>query len=262
MTAERKDDLSTNAYLSNPALSAGLIVAAKRSLKHYEYAKREIREDSASLLVGRAVHAMILEPETFRTRYVVNPFVDRRTSAFKEWESGIVDREILSQEQHVQVESMADSVRNHPLFMGLEKGAAREVSVFWTDEATGLSCKARFDLLSERLGIVADIKSTTDASERNFPRQCFTLGYHVKAQWYARAYKMLTGDVLKGFIFIAVEKDMPYACAFYRVTEQVLSRGETEIGMILVDIRNAEERGEFPGYGCELIELELPAWEA
>src|SRR3546814_4013827 len=59
-----------------------------------------------------------------------------------------------------------------------------EVTLRWTDEATGLQCKARADRWNRLRRYMAALKTTDDASERGFGRSVVKYGYDVRHAHY------------------------------------------------------------------------------
>src|SRR3546814_14183693 len=59
-----------------------------------------------------------------------------------------------------------------------------EVTLRWTDEATGLQCKARADRWNRLRRYMADLKTTDDASERGLGRSGVKYGYDVTPAHY------------------------------------------------------------------------------
>lgn len=51
---------------------------------HFQYRKNHPLEQTTALLVGSAVHKMVLEPETFDSEFVIAPDINRRTKNGKE----------------------------------------------------------------------------------------------------------------------------------------------------------------------------------
>ena len=76
---------------------------------------------------------------------------------------------------------------------------------------TGLQCKCRPDWISADGGILVDLKTTEDASPREFQRSIAKWRYHVQAGWYMAGIEAAYGTRPSGFIFIAVEKKPPFA---------------------------------------------------
>jgi hypothetical protein len=83
---------------------------------------------------------------------------------------------------------MGSAMLGHPaaaLLLGISGEA--ETTHMWTDATTGLQCKCRPDWISEDGGILVDLKTTEDASPREFQRSIAKWRYHVQAGWYMAA---------------------------------------------------------------------------
>lgn len=254
-------DMPMKEYLAVEGINSGILATAKKSLLHYLHATTAEDKDTPARVIGRLAHTLTFEPSKLNSLYDVSKFADKRSSAYKDWFASLDGtKEVVTAEQYDIAANIAASVRSHPLYKSMEKGSQAEVSVFWTDYITQAKCKARFDLLNEGLCLVADLKTTTDASAKGFARQCMGYGYANKAAWYASAYEAITGDRLDSFIYLAAEKDPPYACCFYRVGEDMLRHGETENRFLLHKIADGIKSKEFPGYSNELVDLNLPPY--
>lgn len=112
------------------------------------------------------------------------------------------------------VDAMAAAVKAHDVAPHLFTGGAAEVSAFWTDETTGVKCKARFDYLpekqSDRRLIVPDLKSAVSADPGEFSRAAARFGYVMQQVHYSSALRHLGIDDDPAFLFVVVEKDHPH----------------------------------------------------
>lgn len=74
----------TNAeYHADPAISKSDLDLINRSPSYYKYVKGNPRVQTAAMLLGSAVHKLVLEPEDFGEEYAVAPLADRRTKPAK-----------------------------------------------------------------------------------------------------------------------------------------------------------------------------------
>ena len=72
----KKQDTNEQYHSSAGISASGLKLIYKKSV--YHYLKRKPFE-SAAMAFGSAVHAAILEPDTFFDQYHIMPTIDRRT---------------------------------------------------------------------------------------------------------------------------------------------------------------------------------------
>lgn len=109
---------------------------------------------------------------------------------------------ILKPADYDTVCSMRDSVMRHSIAGKLLEGVETEVAAIWTDEATGISCKAKIDGLPGDDDCLIDLKSTLDASPLAFSKAIANFSYHRQAAHYLSPFE--TRD---RFIIIACEKN-------------------------------------------------------
>ncbi len=146
----------------------------------------------------------------------------------------------------------------NPTASKLIEGCKAEQSLFWIDEATGLTCKARPD--AWRGVWIGDIKTCNDASYRSFQRSILSFGYDIQCGMIAEGIKHCTGDEVEAFVFIAVESSPPYAVACYQLDELWLEAGKLKFHNLLERLKVCFDSKEFPGYPNTIIEM--PKWSS
>jgi exodeoxyribonuclease VIII len=107
---------------------------------------------------------------------------------------------------------------------------------------------------------MTDVKTALDASPGAFQRSIQGLGYHVQAAMYAGGFEAITGDPLRGFLFITAEKVRPYAVAVYRLGEDALEVGRRLYRSALRTWADCLERDTWPAYSDRIESITLPAW--
>jgi hypothetical protein len=190
-----------------------------RSPAHLKAYLDEPDDDTNALTMGRAAHSAILEPEDFAKRYGRSSGVDRRTKAGKqEWDDLLTEfgvGYVLKPDDYDAALKMRESVRAHASASKLLAGEGDvEFSVVWgfdlgNDER--VRCKARLDKFSRAIagGVIVDVKTTRDASPREFERSIFTHGYHRQGALYLDAARSAGYDA-DHFVIVAVEKESPW----------------------------------------------------
>ena len=222
-----------------------------------------------ALIFGSAVHKLLLEPVDFEDEYAVAPPVDRRTKAGKEtWEqfvTGIGEKTVITQDDIDTMSGRVEKAHSVPLVKKLLEGT-HEVPLFWTDEDTGLECKAKLDILTEIDGrtVIADYKSAANAKTEIFNSKIFSLGYHLQAYMYTEgAMKALGLTERPDFIFITQEKTAPYAVNLIEVTEDVMLAGMDCFREYMGTLKQCMDTGYYWGYTGiygEPNEAFLPGW--
>jgi len=239
------------------------------------------------MLIGSALHAAVLEPDTFDHRYVAAPPCSAmlakggrcrnagRVAAGGDWFCGVHAPEgagvpdgltILAAEQLEQVRRMADAVRCHPAAFGVLGDAGNnEVSARWDldvphdDGRYSLACKGRADALRPTWDAIVDLKTTASAAPSEFERSIATFGYHRQAAWYVDGLNRL-GGAYKHFVIIAVENTAPYGVAVYRLMGEAIDAGRAELEPLVKTIAACERLNHWWGYASEFQDISLPTW--
>lgn len=210
----------------------------KRSPAHFRYAVDHPAEQNAAMAFGSAVHCAVLEPRQFKKQYMVADF-DARTKEGKMWKQQALDagKILLTKDQAEQINSIVAAIKANPFAKRLLTGK-HETAHFWNDPETGERCKCKTDCETDINGVhyIVDLKTCASAETEEFVRDAVKYGYFMQAAMYSDGVKCHTGKDSM-FVFVAVEKDPPYAV-------NVLQCGEDEIRLGM----NGDKTGKVPGY--------------
>lgn len=286
-------DISNEDYHSGVGVSKSGLDLVEISPLHYWH--KYLREKTAEELeaqeerkkhfkIGTAIHTAILEPEAFGDRYVILPEgapkkptstqlnakkpSDDTLYAIGWWEDfnarlAETGAEVLSPDEleickGVKAATHASRIGKRVFS---EPGVA-EASVYWEDPETGVLCKCRPDwlLTPDDVPAILDVKSTKSAHPDEFARSAFNYNYHVAAAWYLDGYEIATGQRPDSFMFLAIEKEAPFACAWYFADEGMIAAGRRQYRKALDTYAECLRTGVWPGYPDKLLGLALPAW--
>lgn len=254
-------DMPFEQYLAVDAASNSILSAVRFSPRHcLEYINRR-RESTEAQIIGQAVHCLVLEPERYDSMFAEAPEIDRRTKAGKEWWDRFCQenagKTVLKRVQAGTARAVSRAIAEHETAKVLLAGAHPEMSIFWEDRET--QCKARIDAWNPPLGVVCDLKTTTNASARFFERQIIQLGYYRQAAWYMRGLRAC-GLQPKSFVFVAVEKDPPYGVSLFSISRDLLAAGDDENVRLLETFAKAKREDVWPGYPTHVQAVSVPAW--
>ncbi len=249
-------------YHLRSEVSNSFLTAWKENALHAIYNREHPPERTPALLMGEQVHLAVLEPQIFASRYHRCRKFDGRKTADKEEKAALIaeygEDNLLSFERHDEVMNIVAAVNKHPRAKSLlEKASERETTILWTDAETGLSCKCRIDAMAGV--IMADLKTTEDASVEVFQASIFKYGYHRQGAMYLRACRA-AGIEIKHYSIIAVEKTAPFGCNVFSLDEAALHQGDLEISDLLKQVRLWQTTGIIPGYSDTVISASLPDW--
>ena len=270
MKTERHSDMlrlgiTNEAYHTDPALGRSvadnLLTTCPAKVK---YAMGQPSPSSPALLNGGMIHSAVLEPHLTDTEYGCKPAeIDGnspRTNAYKEAFAEMEDanpgKRWLPPSDYVMCMDVAASVLQHPIAKNLlyDAGSLIEHTGFF--EVEGTPCKVRPDLYNKDSGIVLDLKTTIDASEKGFAKSVRQYGYLFQAAWYMTALRQM-GERPKQFVFLVVEKTAPFATACYALENADI---EKEIPRVLEAIKLYGEclrTDVWPGYSDDVKTLNL-----
>lgn len=250
----------TNAeYHAHDSVSKSGLDLIARSPAHYRY--QPPRERTRHLEIGTAVHAAILEPESFERDYLLlQDAADRRCSTYKQAAAARGGEYVLTSIEADYVVGMAESVRSHKhAGKRLAKPGRAELSVITTDPVTGVAVRCRFDYLTDS-GIPVDIKTARDARADAFSRAVHTYRYHTQAAFYADVWKWETGETLDRMEFIAVESSLPHAVMVHILDDEALQEGRRLYREALNTYARCLDSGHWPAYADDAQYLCLPPW--
>lgn len=262
---------SAEEYHSQAGASASRLNKLNRSPAHLKHSLDHPDEPTRAMIIGSAVHSAVLEPELFSGEWGRIPEGHGASKAVKEAKAELAEQfapdQILKASDYDMIITMRDSVLGNPVAASLLEASNAEVSSYWTDPKTGIPCKARIDAMpfadSEWGSCLVDVKTTVNASPKEFQRSVFNFGYMRQASHYLSATQhMETGEQThrNRFIFICVEKSPPYCTAMYELDPDALALGKADVERLLGVWADCESSDEWPSYPTEVQELSLPAW--
>lgn len=252
-------------YHRHGSVSKSQLDKMAKSPAHYLASLTTPRKETPAMRIGSIFHGMVLEPE--RVKIAVAPACDKRTKDGKAtWESFCIENagaEIVTAGEGEMLNGMVASVMAHPAARALLNGpGVAEGSAFWHDERSGELCRCRPDFYRQDLGIIVDLKSTEDASPKEFARSIANYRYHMQSAYYQDGVEAATGDFIKGFVFVACEKKPPYCTAVYQLDMQGVEAGRIEYKRLLLDLADCKASGKFPAYSDRIETISLPTWTA
>lgn len=207
-------------YHARPEISKSDLDLLAKSPYHYKHKDEFERKDSAALVLGSAVHKLILEPVDFYNEFRIEPDVDKRTkegkAAYNEFLANLSGKTAIGGDTYDTVEQIANAVnsmRETALF--LRDGLA-EQSYF--SEIDGVAVKCRPDFFNENLGLCIDLKTTSDASPMGFARSVASFNYHVQAAFYSDILKSL-GKSVNNFLLSRWKQNRLLWSAFILLTK-------------------------------------------
>ena len=215
--------------------------------------------DRPAYLVGRAVHALVLEGQkVFNQQFAVGGPVNPKTGqtygstskAFLDWKAS-QNREVLTQTQYDLVRQINDSVQAHEEVVQLLSSGEAEGVV--RAEYCGVPCQIRMDWFDVHQGIV-DLKTCDDLTW--FEADAKRYGYQYQLAFYRAVLAQRIGLIMPVHM-IAVEKKEPFRTGLWKLTSDCLDSAQRENEAAIERLKLCRQREFFPtGYEQKRV-LEL-----
>lgn len=260
--------LPNELYHSSPGLSkSGIALIRECPAKYqWQYILGNRGETTKPMMIGDALHCLVLEPAIFTSRFAVSPKFDGRTTAGKtgkaQFAAEHAGKIVLNEEEFAQIDAMTNAVHSHPAaayLLGI--GGISEESFFWRDEATNVLCKCRPDLRIPSKRILVDLKSTAKGAGADaFARTMLNMTYHIQAGHYLDGVSTVLQEQYDEFIFIAVEAEPPHLVAVYQLDRDSVEMGKREAQAMIRLYASCMREGYWHGYGDTIQTINLPRW--
>ena len=254
-------------YRAHPAISRSALWEIRKSPAHFRYKQDNPIVPTPALVFGQLFHSIALQPELTHEQFVIEPELDKRTKVGKEAYAEFVlqntDKTVVSLEVVVQALEMAEAVANNEVARNLIAGQV-ETPYFWADSLTGEPCKCRTDVVKEIADqqIIVDLKSCTDASTEAFVRDALKYGYDVQSVMYDEGVTANTGKK-SVFVFIAVEKEPPYAVNVIQADKLFMQSGWSRLRDLMAIYHDCNVTGNWYGYTGKnnvVNNTTMPSW--
>lgn len=244
---------SREEYQSIDALNYSGIKMILKSPLHYKQMREGIQKDSKALRIGTMVHQAVLEPDVFKL-YKPKPIVDRRTKEGRElmdyfYKTLKEDEVVCDSDEYDFALNLADKISIALEEKGI-KFKQTEVTVQAVCGITGVNLKCCIDAIGED-DVIYDIKTTEDGSPNGFFKTVMSYKYYIQSY----LYKMMNNS--NRFVYIAIEKEPPFAVSFYELGEQFDEKARVEVYKAIDIYKECKSKDIWPGYSQETIKLDL-----
>ncbi|MFE9844750.1 PD-(D/E)XK nuclease-like domain-containing protein [Streptomyces goshikiensis] len=166
-----------------------------------------------------------------------------------------------------QVKAMAEAIRRHPIAGPLftPGEGIPEQALFWQDGPSGVTRRALIDWTKHRTSggrlILADYKTTVDASLDAISKTVNERGYHCQDAWYRDgAIALGLGDEDTVMVFVFQEKTAPYLITVVELDRETVRRGREKNRRAIDTYAECQASGIWPGYHDGVAITSLPVW--
>jgi exodeoxyribonuclease VIII len=222
------------------------------------------REETKALRQGIMSHMATLEPERFLSTYVVVPEdapkkpteiqrnakkpSDDTIAAIAYWDAfnaKCAGKVIVTAEEYELALSLSRRFKTIVEGIGCRTFVATEMMI--SVEYAGVPMKCAIDAVGDD-GYLYDFKTTSDdASPKQFIRTSLNFKYNLQAVVYRTLFEAYTGQRVKGFRVVPVEKDTLFG-AVYEFGPEMQTRGLFDFEEALRIYKECTASGIWPGY--------------
>lgn len=249
------DELSLDDYHRDVAPGGSLSSSGARALldpgcpaqfdhdrKRPQLAKKEFEIGTAahSMLLGTGADLVVVDAEKWTTNAAKAEVLAIRAEG----------KIPLKQSDMDKVTAMVAAVRAHhqagPLFA---PGGIAEQSLYWTDPATGVTCRCRPDYLQQYpdLTLCVDLKTAAKADPTAVSKAIAERNYHMQDAWYIDGIQAVTGQQAR-FVLVFVSKTAPYLITVREISEADRAIGRAKNQRALRTYAECERNGEWPDW--------------
>jgi hypothetical protein len=255
---EIHQNLSFADYQAIDAINHSSLKNMAISAKYYLYKKQQINRPSPAMVLGTAIHAKLLEPDTFDDNVIVFEGKTKKGKAWDAFSELHSEKTIITQAQSDITIDASKNVMSNPrlkhIFTNPE--TQTELSLVWTDETTGLRCKCRIDALS---GFLYDLKTTSSNTTQEFLKSAFKYYYHSQMAFYERGARACGLQCNGTKIVVAQTKDV-LESYMVDVPFDTVDAGNKLIDGWLSELKTCIDEDIYRGLDTSDVSFELPEW--
>jgi hypothetical protein len=285
-------DLSIEDYHANRThLSSTQIRLSKKSLKEFDWYRRGLikQEQKAYFDFGNAFELALLDKDNFSKKVAItkdsewikealiaNPKLEKPRSS-KVYQAqrddfylGCENKYIIDDkgpESWETIQAMLESCYQDKAIQALVKNMEYQVSLFWTDEETGLGLKTRPDICKRKKNVIVNIKTTVDGSPRAFSKDLANHEYPLQAiQEITGCLKSGLMESVDTYFWLVVEKTAPFNATIYEFDQGDIKASMDEYRYLINKVSRAFDENLFPGYSDRadnphgILKAEIPMY--
>ncbi len=207
-------------------------------------------EDTEAMQIGRIADILAFDADVFFDHFVIGPNARGNSTEWKNAAAKAIteNKTIIKEQVFDEGLRLAQAIKRDPWGQQLIAAEDTETQtvLVWIDEATGLRLKARLDIVSEDIRVIADMKTMRDASSRGVSNAVLYLRYDIQAAFYLWGYHAVTG-IEMDFVFLGVEKKT-YLTHTFSLEPHYLSVARRTIDQLLKRYKECQDADSWPHY--------------
>lgn len=226
--------------------------------RQYIHAVNTESRPSSAMLLGTAVHALVLGARHGAKPLAVFDGKTRRGKAWDEFEAENEGAELLTSTEWERANVIARAVKSDPVAQQYLDGARFEVPLQW-DEGGILCSTSGVDIVTAG-GALGDLKTTSSAHPDTWMRQAFRMLYPQQLAWYRRGARANGIATPGGLFLLGVETCEPFEVVALELTERMIDFADRTVSLWLEKLRVYRESNQWPGYAQSPLAFDVPGW--
>jgi hypothetical protein len=218
----------------------------------YKLSLETPREETKALRLGIMAHMATLEAPRFLASYCPAMKTDKRTkegkAAAEAFAASLKPGQVAADPEEYDL-AVALSRKFNKLADDVGARPYVKTEYMFAVEYNGIQFKAAIDAISAD-GYAYDLKTAESASPRDFTRSIIAYKYALQAVIYRTLYEAFTGQRLKGFRIIAVEKDTLLG-AVYEIGPELTTRALMDFEDAMRTYKECLATDIWPGYAFD-----------
>jgi exodeoxyribonuclease VIII len=283
-------DISISDYHRNTShISATSIKQAKKSLSLWKWNQTHPQESKLHFDFGNAFELALLDKGNFEKSVGILQSVawvskameekpelkvPKNSVCYKAEESKFLSENEgkyiipdVGDQSYECIEAMLESCYRDATIQKLIKNTEYQLSLFWTDESTGINLKTRPDICKRKKNVIVNLKTTNDGSPEAFSRELAKYDYPLQGAIEIRGC-IESGLMPKvdNYFWLVLEKVPPYNATLYEFEYGDQQYSSDELDYLLGRIKRAREEGLYPGYSDRaanqygILTAQIPLW--
>lgn len=162
---------------------------------------------------------------------------------------------------------MLEACKRDAVIQKLISNTEYQVSLFWTDQETGINLKTRPDICKRKKNVIVNLKTTNDGSPAEFSRDLAKYDYPLQAAIEIRGcIESGLMPQVDNYFWLVVEKQPPFNATLYEFDKSDQLSSFDELDFLLRKVVRAREEGLYPGYGDRadnqygILTAQIPLW--
>jgi len=253
-------------YLAWDAWSRSDIAAMQISPEfcHWHRFTKEDKDTDATSF-GDLAHTALLEPHLWPptdVRWIEGPY-NRNPMKAERSEAQAQGYRVFKPEIKTTVEKLVKRCREHDYIRALldMSGDEREVSAIAVCPVSGLTLKARCDLRTPKINVIADLKTTGNGTDRHaFQRSMSKWNWHLSGPHYTEVFGLAEGREYDHYLFLVTAQEEPFQPRVYSLDPETMEAGRDLNHMLRRKVVACLASGVWPAGPEEIEPVGMPYW--